>query len=327
MYLASFGASLFWAYPVALSWQNVSLKRGGPVIALIAILVLAWGGYRFIWTQAEIYEQQSRFIVQFIRAVRTVSPSGSVLGVNCPQFLVPRNPVFAAGREGVYVMAPQQLGILFWVNTGEERTLVEAVLPDLQRDWKYYYAGTGPIHTAESLQEILREVTGAVLTSYEGEDIAVYPAGGLEALNVPPQNPFIAEFDGRVRLLSATTEREGSILWVTLRWQSLQPLPEDTTVFLHFLSPSGQLVGQRDGYPVMGLSRLTAWQPGDIWKDIRPLFLPEGLSEGEYTLTVGLYRVGDPSGGPRLQAIGPDGQSFPDNAVPIARVTRPDLND
>jgi hypothetical protein len=321
MYLASFGASLLWAYPVALSWQNVSLKKGGPVVALIAVLVLAGGGYRFIQERAELYEQQRRFIDQFVRAVRAVSSSGPALGVNCPQFLVPRNPVFAVGREGVFIMAPQQLGSLFWVNTGEERTLVEAVLPDLQRDWKYYYAGTGPIHTAESLQEVLRGVTGAILTSYEREDIAVYPAGGLEASNVPPQNPFIAEFDGRVRLLSATTEREGSILWVTLRWQSLQPLPEDTTVFLHLLSPSGQLVGQRDGYPVMGLSRLTVWQPGDIWKDIRPLYLPEGLSEGEYTLTAGLYLVGDSGGGSRLRAIGPDGQSFPDNAVPIARVT------
>jgi len=110
------------------------------------------------------------------------------------------------------------------------------------------------------------------------------------------------------------------MLWVILRWQSLQPLAEDTTVFLHLLAPSGQLVGQRDGYPLMGLSRPMAWRPGDIWRDVRLLRLPESLPAGEYTLNVGLYPV---SGGPRLEATDPTGQRSPDDAVPITTVTVP----
>ena len=320
LYTASFGAALFWAIPLAIPWQSRQSESVGRAIALILVLGIALSGYRFIRERAAMYEQLRRAVAQFVQSVRSVTDPGTVLWVNCPQFLAPRDPTFAVGHEGVPLVYTGQLDDLFWVNTGEEREIKGMVLPDVQRPWRYHYASEESFQTIESLQSPLRQAAGIILTDYEREDIALHLVGELEVEGTAPQTPFLADWDDQVRLLSATVEREGKTLWVVLRWQSLQPLSEDTTVFLHLLAPSGQLVCQRDGYPLMGLSRPTAWRPGDIWRDVRPLCLPESLPAGEYTVNVGLYPV---SGGPRLEATDPMGRHFPDDAAPIATVILP----
>lgn len=317
LYLASVGIALFWAIPVALPWQSRKLKTAGRAIALFALLVVAWSGYRFIRERAAMYHQLRQIVTQFIHAVRTFPSSGTILCVNCPLFLAPRNPTFAVGHEGVPLMGPHQLDDLFWVNTGEERAITGVVLPDLQHPWKYHYGGAGDVHTMESIQALPRKAVGVILTDYNQEDIAVYPAGALEATGVPLQREFLADFSGQVRLLSAMAEQEGDTLRITLWWQSVQPIPEDTTVFLHIFAPSGELVGQRDGYPLMGLSRPIAWQPGDIWQDVRVVRLPAGFPVDSCLPKVGLYRTSNSN--VRLEAVDPAGQRFPENAVPIGR--------
>lgn len=319
LYTASIGASLFWALPLALPWRS-QLKKRGRALATLAVLLIGLSGYLFIRQRAAMYEQLRRAVTQFIQATRSIPTPGTVLCVNCPLFLAPRDPTFAVGHEGVPICASHQLSGLFWVNTGEERKIEGVTFPDVQHPWEYHYASAGDPHTWESLQKPLRMAAGVILTDYEGEDIAIYPVGALEAEGTSPQTPFLADFASRVRLLSATVERESEVLRVIFRWQSLQPLPEDATVFLHLLAPSGQLIGQRDGYPLMGLSRPIAWKPGDIWWDVRIIRLPKSLPAGEYTLKVGLYIVG---GGPRLEAINPMGRRFPDDAVPVGTLALP----
>ncbi len=315
LYLASVGTALFWAAPLS-GQEGHRNGQWGRVAAGFAVLSIAVSSFIFIRQRAAIYEEAGRWITQFVQGVRSVSRPGPILCVNCPEFLAPREPTFAVGHEGVPICAWHQLDDLFWVNSGEEREVIGLVFPDVQRPWKYHYGSAGEVHTWISLQEPLREAAGVLLTDYSGEESAIYPVGALDKEGISPSVEFLAEFDGRIRLLSADIRQEGQSVQVELHWQAIAPLTEDTTVFLHVLDRSGQLVGQRDGYPLMGLSRPVAWHPGDLWQDLRWLPLPEG----EYRFLVGLYTT---EGGKRLSATDPAGYPFPDNAVPLGEPTFP----
>ncbi len=319
LYLPSVGAALFWAAPFAIPWPAGRWRTAARTLATVLVLLIGLQGLIFIRDRAAMYEQLRRTVTQFIQSVRAIPAPASVLCINCPEWFAPKEPTFAVGHEGVPLGAFHQFDDLFWLSTGEERQIEMAALPDLQRPWRYNYTGGGNTHTLDSLQPMLRQVGGIILTDYEGTDIALYPVGGLEASGTAPATPFIADFNGQIRLLSAEIRPEGQTVLAILRWQCLQPPTEDVTVFLHMMAPSGQIIGQRDGYPLM-VARPRDWQAGDIWRDVRLLRLPEGLPAGIYALIVGMYTR---EGGSRLPATDPAGHRFPDDAVPIGEMNFP----
>jgi len=94
---------------------------------------------------------------------------------------------------------------------------------------------------------------------------------------------------------------------LTLYWQTTAPLDTEYTVFVHSLNAKGELVGQADGPPVANHYATTAWGPGEIVQDSRP------LPPGDRYL-VGLYNA---ASGERLPAFAPDGTRLADDAVPL----------
>ncbi len=319
LYLPSVGAALFWAAPFSIPWPSRRWKLLGYTLTALMVALTGLQSVFFIRDRARMYEQIRLTVSQWIHAVQSVPVSGPVLCINCPEWFAPKEPTFAIGHEGVSLGDFHYFDDIFWLITGEEREAKMAVLPDLQQEWRYNYASGGDGHTIDSIQSLLREVSGVVLADYEGEDIALYPAGRLEMWGAAPVSPFIADFAGQIRLLSAEIRPEGQTVLAILRWQCLQPPTEDVTVFLHMMAPSGQIIGQRDGYPLM-VARPRDWQAGDIWRDVRLLRLPEGLPAGIYALIVGMYTR---EGGSRLPATDPAGHRFPDDAVPIGEMNFP----
>jgi hypothetical protein len=95
-----------------------------------------------------------------------------------------------------------------------------------------------------------------------------------------PLNAGQAVGEGQLRLLSA--------------WEVLAPLPPDLAIFVHWRDASGNVVAQHDGLDAAAESL----QPGDrVWqRHVLPL---PALSNGDYTLAVGLYR----RGGARLVTV------------------------
>ncbi len=82
------------------------------------------------------------------------------------------------------------------------------------------------------------------------------------------------------------------------------------TVFVHLYDGAGALAAQADGVPLGGTLPFTAWQPGDVIRDVRRLSL--AVPPGDYTLGVGLYR-GDT--GERAPALGADGARLADDVI------------
>ncbi len=76
---------------------------------------------------------------------------------------------------------------------------------------------------------------------------------------------------------------------ITLYWRSESPLPADYTTFVHVRNRAGENVAQKDQRPLNGAYPTSLWDSGEIISDEILIPLPEGLSNGDYEMVVGLY--------------------------------------
>ncbi|MFN2291093.1 MAG: glycosyltransferase family 39 protein [Anaerolineae bacterium] len=93
---------------------------------------------------------------------------------------------------------------------------------------------------------------------------------------------------------------------LTLVWRSLQPADQDYSLFVHAVTPDGEVVGQLDTYHGGGMYPTSQWRQGEILVDT--VYVPiSRRAEGPALLqfNVGLH-VG--LGPERLPAFGPDGE-------------------
>ena len=127
----------------------------------------------------------------------------------------------------------------------------------------------------------------------------------------PPAPPkgYVARFGDSIRLLSA--EYDPSAQTITLLWQSDAPIQEDYSIFLHLFDASGALIGQADGVPYHNLYPPSAWLPGQIVEDTRP------IGDAILNTQLGQFAVGmyNPLTGNRLQAKDSNNAPLPDNAL------------
>ena len=68
------------------------------------------------------------------------------------------------------------------------------------------------------------------------------------------------------------------------------PPEEPLKVFVHLVDVQGALVAQTDMEPQAGFRPTWTWSPGEPLTDRYGVLLPMGLSQGTYTLRVGMYR-------------------------------------
>jgi len=91
--------------------------------------------------------------------------------------------------------------------------------------------------------------------------------------------------------LDSQNAKPGDRLFLTLYWQSLQPLETDYTIFVHLRDLGNITRLAADHRPYDGVAPTTHWTVGAVVKDVVWLDLPADLSSGEYRLLVGMYRL------------------------------------
>jgi hypothetical protein len=129
----------------------------------------------------------------------------------------------------------------------------------------------------------------------------------------------------RVRL-SAETLAPGDVLTVVPIWVSDGAVERSYKVFCHLLSPSGELVGQRDGLPLHGVRPTPSWRAGEVVEDSYEILLDGDLAPGEYELSVGMY---DAETMERLAVYDTTGKRLPDARITVGslRVEMPEPSD
>jgi hypothetical protein len=107
---------------------------------------------------------------------------------------------------------------------------------------------------------------------------------------------------------------------VRLTWQCRAALDQGETVFVHVWR-AGEFIFSADGDSLGELVPVWEWTPGLEVEDLR-ILEAAGLPAGEYEVRVGVYNRWEDR---RREALGPDGRSFPDGAVPVGafRVAAP----
>jgi hypothetical protein len=82
----------------------------------------------------------------------------------------------------------------------------------------------------------------------------------------------------------------GNALSVALHWEATSAVSKDYTVFVHLLSPDGQLVAQRDSSPLLPTGQ---WTAGTRVLDLHTLALPSQQSLSNHQVRLGLYHWPD----------------------------------
>ena len=119
--------------------------------------------------------------------------------------------------------------------------------------------------------------------------------------------PLSLEFGGSLRLIgwqAPASITAGSTVLLNFYWQTVKPVDQDYTTFLHLLDGKGNIVAQLDLKPFAGTRPTSQWQTGEVSHDDYPFSLPANLPPGSYRLNLGLYIAPN---GARLAL--PDGQT------------------
>jgi 4-amino-4-deoxy-L-arabinose transferase-like glycosyltransferase len=90
--------------------------------------------------------------------------------------------------------------------------------------------------------------------------------------------------------LNGDVFQPGDQLSLSLRWQSLMPMSNSYSGFVHVVDANSALWAQHDGPPLAGLYPTTHWIPGEIVPDLRRIDLPADIPPGWYRLEMGVYQ-------------------------------------
>ena len=93
----------------------------------------------------------------------------------------------------------------------------------------------------------------------------------------------------------------GEDVLLTRFWHASGPAQYPYTIFTHLTDDSGNLLAQKDSWPVNGQWPPTCWQSGEQIIDQVIITLPPDLPAGSYILLTGLY---DSQTGARVPLVG-----------------------
>lgn len=129
----------------------------------------------------------------------------------------------------------------------------------------------------------------------------------LTTADVSIPSPLTADFEQNIRLLGYSldtpTLQPGQPVYLTLYWQTTQPVPQRYKVFTHLLgdvfnaNTNNFLWGQQDNEPVSNTRPTTTWRSGEVIVDSYAIPTSFQTPAGIYTIEIGLY---NPVTGQRL---------------------------
>lgn len=112
-------------------------------------------------------------------------------------------------------------------------------------------------------------------------------------------------FGDDIRLLGAGVDGQraapGDDIRVTLYWRAERPVAEAMKRYVRLVGADGNIVTQRDGWPVDGLYPTDRWLPQHIIADTVTLRVPHSAAPGRYQLAVGLHGANTPEEPPTLR--------------------------
>ena len=322
LYLGSVGAVMAWAGVPILLWIRLPGRWWARGLTVAGVLAMLAFNFLYVADKMALAETMATPLRQAAHAAEQHDPDDSLLYLNVPAWIAPKEPTYRVGTEGL-TFIPEYVRVqdFVYVNTGLEPEIRAMMFGPAKQDWPAYIGYAGEELDWDQLAEGIRQSDAVYLTAYSPVGLCFDEAGALEAANAPPGGLHpLAQFGTGIWLADHRSEVSGSDLVLEL-WWSAQHVPEmDVTVFVHVYDEVGNLVAQGDGYPLAGLFPPRMWQSGDLVRDVRHVDLPHDLAEGNYRVAVGWYGTAT---GARLAALDGGGTRLPQDAAEIFQFSRP----
>lgn len=148
----------------------------------------------------------------------------------------------------------------------------------------------------------------------------------LTTIKIPPNpdetySPDIARGDKVANLATLTgydLAQTESHIDITFYWQAENSTATDYTIFVHLLDKNGDRIAQGDSPPQNGTFPTTIWEAGEIIKDTHTISLPDSISAGTYTITIGFY---DPTTGQRIDTFTATGEPWVNQIIELTQLT------
>ncbi|MGD8737522.1 MAG: hypothetical protein PVJ85_12290, partial [Anaerolineae bacterium] len=318
LYLGGVGSALLWAGVPVFLWEKLERRWWATALAIAALTAVLVFSSSYVRQKLTLADAVARSLWQTVHAAEERGSDASLLYLNVPVWVAPKEPIYRVGTEGLtfipdYVRVQDFVYVNGrWADGGEPDIRSRAFDPAKQ-DWAAFLGYLGQGASREELAEEVRLVDGVYLTTYGQSRLGFAEAGSLQPSGAEP-GEIEARFGETLVLQEAQVRHADETLEVHLWWTVGQPPDGDVTVFLHVYDAAGELVAQADGYPLAGLLAPQQWQAGDLVHDIRPVQLPPDVVGQPFTVVTGWY---DTSSGLRLPAVDGQGQPVTDDAVPL----------
>lgn len=321
-YLGAMGAVLLWAGVPILLWTRVPTRPWSRLLAMgVAVAMLAFGS-AYVQDKMALAGTIGPPLWQAVHAAEGFDRSDSLLYVNVPSWIAPKEAVYRVGTEGL-TFIPEYVRVqdLIYVNGGGEPEVRAFTFDPAKQDHAAYIGYAGEALDWEGLAREIRRADGVYLTTYPADGLRFVLAGELESgQDLLEREAGVARFADQIVLADYELAQENSTLVLDLWWFALAPPEQDVTVFVHVYDGNGQRIAQADGYPLLGLFPPVRWLPGDTVHDVRYVPLPEGLAGGPLSVILGWY---DTSTGQRVPAFDRQGQPAADDAIRLSSAPLP----
>lgn len=117
-------------------------------------------------------------------------------------------------------------------------------------------------------------------------DTAVLGPVAIHPFN--PANETNANWQDKITLRGYDLAQTDNTLQLTFYWQGKRPLNDSYKRFVHVINPeTGEIVAQSDAIPRNWTYPTTAWEPGEIVRDVVEIPL-DGVADGRYQIWLGL---------------------------------------
>jgi hypothetical protein len=316
LYLGAMGSALLWAGMPILLWLKFPTRWWSRMLAVATVLAVLLFNTAYVRQKMELAEEVAGLLWQAVQIAEEEGPSASLLYLNVPVWVAPKEATYRVGTEGL-TFIPDYVRVqdFVYVNAGQEPAIGAWMFDPAKRDWRAYIGYAGDGLDWDGLAQQIRQADGVYLPIYPADGLRFVEAGALEKPgSLTGSDAAPARFGDGIDLVKHVVRAADGELTVHLWWHAQDVPEQDMTVFLHVYNGAGQLVAQADGYPLLGLYPPSRWQAGDLVRDVRRATLPESAVEGSYTLAVGWY---DPATGQRLPAFDQQGEPVANDAVQL----------
>jgi 4-amino-4-deoxy-L-arabinose transferase-like glycosyltransferase len=268
------------------SWQN-------PTLGVVAILAIISPALAIV-----NYDRYNAYPTNRARATEYIEkelPQGSKLWIEPFSVdMLPRSAYRVEGGKSALEHPPEWYaanGYNYLVlSEAYYKEAYETAKPEIRETYRALIEGPRPAGLT-LVQDFPKNTTdrpgGRILILSTGlPTVTTTPTG----YKIP--QPLEVNFGNKIKLLGTDLPaglKPGTIAPLVFYWQTLAPVQQDYTTFIHLLDNSGKIVAQLDLAPLSGTRPTSLWKPDEIVRDEYPLTIPANLSPGEYKLVIGLY--------------------------------------